>query len=359
MARATSKAGIGQGWHKQSLRHSNARKTGHAGGQYSYAPYIAVSKEGKRTLLYSKNLKEAKAIASLSFAGKGGTVMEWKDSDGDGVPDNKDCQPFNPHAQDTDLLKPEYSRQKSFYKKAKVETDQGNKKLYSYGTLVAEIKDGKPIVYGTYSQTTLKHIKEFLQQSGHKAETSEQIIKDYSPSDKDMEVKQKEAEETVNSQLKTTAMVASLGELFGKTQKEKNDWKTRMLKAGAPQLSIPDDWETLPEAEKEHRLNQVIAIMQEKKKPLRKVEAREAKTKRYHPEKVTSQNQFKWIMEYEGGNLTAGQADELFSYLIKTRQAWNLQGMYGRQAQRLIDSGAMSKEGKILRKPSKELLYEK
>lgn len=258
MARATSKAGYGSGWHKESLRHSNARKTGRAGGIYvdrNLNGSLVVSDGRNKMVYYGYSKKDA--------------LSKFKklDSDGDGVPDSKDCQPYNPHAQDTELLKPEYSRQKSFYKKAKVETDQGQQKLYSYGTLVAEIKNGKPIVYGTYSQTTLRHIKEFLAQNGHKAETSKQIIKDYSPSDKDMEAKQKEATEKSESMMKTTAMVASLGELFGKTQKEKNDWKTRMLKAGAPQLSIPDDWETLPEAEKERRLNQVIAVMQEKKKP--------------------------------------------------------------------------------------------
>lgn len=38
MARATSKGGFGQGWRKQSGRHSNARKYGHAGGRYATIP---------------------------------------------------------------------------------------------------------------------------------------------------------------------------------------------------------------------------------------------------------------------------------------------------------------------------------
>ncbi len=60
--------------------------------------------------------------------------------------------------------------------------------------------------------------------------------------------------------LKTVAMVASLGNIFGKTQKEKNDWKTRMLKAGleGKGLIMPDDWNELSEEEKEKRLNGVI-----------------------------------------------------------------------------------------------------
>lgn len=78
-------------------------------------------------------------------------------------------------------LEPRYDARKSFYGKAQVDTgDKGDKnKLYSYDTLVAEIKDGKPVVYGTYSQTTLRHIKEWLKQLGFKAENSKQILSDY------------------------------------------------------------------------------------------------------------------------------------------------------------------------------------
>jgi len=60
---------------------------------------------------------------------------------------------------------------------------------------------------------------------------------------------------------KTTLMIADLGNLFADTQKEKNDWKARMLKAGLPELSIPDDWDSLEEDEKEKRLDGVIKIM--------------------------------------------------------------------------------------------------
>lgn len=78
-------------------------------------------------------------------------------------------------------LSPRYDSRASFYNKAKVDTgDKGDKnKLYSYNTLVAEIKDGKPVVYGTYSATTLRHIKEWLIQNGFKAENKAQILRDY------------------------------------------------------------------------------------------------------------------------------------------------------------------------------------
>ena len=82
-------------------------------------------------------------------------------------------------------LEPRYDARKSFYGKAQVDTgDNGDKnKLYSYGTLVAEIKDGKPVVYGTYSQTTLRHIKDWLKQNGFRADTSKQILADYGVKD--------------------------------------------------------------------------------------------------------------------------------------------------------------------------------
>lgn len=60
--------------------------------------------------------------------------------------------------------------------------------------------------------------------------------------------------------LKTIGMVASLGELLAPDQKTKNDWKTRMIKAGLGNrgLIMPEDWDKLSEDEKEKRLNKVI-----------------------------------------------------------------------------------------------------
>lgn len=60
-----------------------------------------------------------------------------------------------------------------------------------------------------------------------------------------------------NDQLKSVAMIASLGDIVGKNQKESNDWKSRMLKAGL-NLEMPQDWDSLSETEKEQRLNKVI-----------------------------------------------------------------------------------------------------
>lgn len=72
-----------------------------------------------------------------------------------------------------------FDSRKSFYGKANVRTEDGKTILKSYSTDVAYIKDGKAVVNGTYSPTTLRHIKEFLKQNNFKAETSKQIVEDY------------------------------------------------------------------------------------------------------------------------------------------------------------------------------------
>ena len=87
----------------------------------------------------------------------------------------------------TEYLQPRFDSRQSFYNKATVTEDTNGKYLTSYNTVVARITDknnGYQIapyaeVYGTYSQTTLRHIKEFLKQNGFKAESKAQIEKDY------------------------------------------------------------------------------------------------------------------------------------------------------------------------------------
>lgn len=70
-----------------------------------------------------------------------------------------------------------------------------------------------------------------------------------------------EQDQTDWSGFDNTAKIAALGDLFGQNQKEKNDWKARMLKAGlgGMGLQMPEDWDSLSEKEKERRLNLVIA----------------------------------------------------------------------------------------------------
>ena len=55
------------------------------------------------------------------------------------------------------------------------------------------------------------------------------------------------------------------------------------------------------------------------------------------------------IIAYESGELSEKGMIELFAELIKTGQAWKLQGFYGRMASQLIEYGFISKEGQILK----------
>lgn len=106
-------------------------------------------------------------------------------------------------------IEPKYDSRKSFYGKARVITESnGDKTLISYQTEVARIKNGKPEVYGTYSATTLRHIKEFLKQNGYKAENSKQIMTDYgvkaenSKSKEGLEYGEIDKEKSVNGKIK-------------------------------------------------------------------------------------------------------------------------------------------------------------
>ena len=55
------------------------------------------------------------------------------------------------------------------------------------------------------------------------------------------------------------------------------------------------------------------------------------------------------IIAYEVGDLLAEDTLELFAELIKTGQAWTLQGHYGRTSQALIKGGYINKQGKVLK----------
>lgn len=68
----------------------------------------------------------------------------------------------------TTELQPILSKQKSFYNKANIKTIKDTKNLISYETKMATIKDGKLIYLNkndyNYTQTTLKHLRDFLYQ---------------------------------------------------------------------------------------------------------------------------------------------------------------------------------------------------
>jgi len=73
-------------------------------------------------------------------------------------------------------LFPKYDTRKSFYGKARIiEHENGDKDLISYTTTVASIKNNILYVYGWFSQTTARHINEFLLQNGFDPMTKKEM----------------------------------------------------------------------------------------------------------------------------------------------------------------------------------------
>lgn len=78
-------------------------------------------------------------------------------------------------------MSPQYDSRQSFYGKARVDDNGSEKTLYSYNTPVAKIVNNKVelLPKWDWSQTTLRHIKEFLKQNGFEATSLAQIRRDY------------------------------------------------------------------------------------------------------------------------------------------------------------------------------------
>lgn len=59
---------------------------------------------------------------------------------------------------------------------------------------------------------------------------------------------------------------------------------------------------------------------------------------------------FELMMAWENGEgeLTNAQIQDLFSQLVKSGDAWSLQGTYGRAARKLIDAGFLDNDGNKL-----------
>lgn len=58
-------------------------------------------------------------------------------------------------------------------------------------------------------------------------------------------------------------------------------------------------------------------------------------------------SQIDLIIQYESGELDDQQVVFLFADLVRTGQAWILQGHYGRTAQRLIEAGWIDRKGNV------------
>jgi len=78
-------------------------------------------------------------------------------------------------------LAPQLDNAQSFYRKAfTLHMSDGSIQLKSYDTIVATFKAGKVMVNGTYSMTTLRHIREFIYQTtGVSGLTKKEIQDDY------------------------------------------------------------------------------------------------------------------------------------------------------------------------------------
>ena len=77
-----------------------------------------------------------------------------------------------------------FDMRQSFYGKARVEVFSDNSEiLWSYSTPVACFIKGKIIVRGQYSQTTTRHIKEFIRQHNQSADNLKEILKLYCKED--------------------------------------------------------------------------------------------------------------------------------------------------------------------------------
>jgi hypothetical protein len=78
-------------------------------------------------------------------------------------------------------LRPQYDARQSFYNKARVEDNGSELVLYSYNTPVAKIVDDSVelLPKWDYSQTTLRHVKEFLKQNGFETGSVSELRKMY------------------------------------------------------------------------------------------------------------------------------------------------------------------------------------
>ena len=68
-----------------------------------------------------------------------------------------------------------YDSRASFYKKAYIIYYKNNIYLQSYNTVVAMIENDNVHVFGWYSQTTARHINEFLKQFGFNTMTKKEM----------------------------------------------------------------------------------------------------------------------------------------------------------------------------------------
>ena len=88
----------------------------------------------------------------------------------DGYNDKIERQVYKMREINTYSLFPKYANVKSFYHKATVIEEGDTITLISYTTPVCIIEKGKIKLHDTYSNTTMRHIREFLKQNEDKVQ---------------------------------------------------------------------------------------------------------------------------------------------------------------------------------------------
>ena len=179
--------------------------------------------------------------------------LKLKDTDGDGVADTMDCNPYDPDKQDT-LFKVAKGVQIS----ARFEDTRSGFRHIAILYVDGQEVDRTKVTY----QNRTWEAYEFESVMRKLLEKTDVVTENQKK--KFLETRKEQESEKVEQKFKSVANVARLGDVFADTKKEKNAWKKRMLKAGHPELSFPDDWDTLNEEEKEERLNKVISLSENK-----------------------------------------------------------------------------------------------
>ena len=213
--------------------------------------------DSKRKKIYMELLEKEDVYDENLFLKKGNI----KDTDGDNVPDKIDCQPDNPNKQD-------YAQRgfKTFPINDEYEIEAHWERTRRGFRHIAVLKKNGVEV----DKATANYLNRTWERFNYESainkllEKNPQLMTDKQRKDY-LDALSKKNIEQVNKEFKTIGMIAQLGDVFGKTQKERIDWKKRMLKAGLPELDIPEDWETLSDKEKEARLDKVIELMKKKK----------------------------------------------------------------------------------------------